>query len=141
VPIVLLRKEYVTDSAGAGEYRGGAAVIKDSLWLEKADHWSVPLHTKFTSGFGVYGGTSGSMAAVWMFEPTAFDVRKNQNILPVNKDVYAGSTPIAGLLDPQTKVHLPLESFFILPRVRFGTLILMRFSVIKRRVAEAGAIL
>jgi N-methylhydantoinase B len=37
VPVVVLRKEYVTDSAGAGTHRGGAAVLKDTLWLSDAD--------------------------------------------------------------------------------------------------------
>lgn len=116
VPVVLLRKEYVTDTPGAGLHRGGAAVVKDSLWLEPADHWSVPLHTKFTSGFGVYGGKSGTTAAVWMFPPEAFDVREEKTILPLTTEIHARSTPIAGLLDPETKVQSPEGKFFYFAR-------------------------
>ena len=36
VPVVVLRHEIVADSGGAGYHRGGASVVRDSLWLEPA---------------------------------------------------------------------------------------------------------
>jgi N-methylhydantoinase B len=100
-PVVLLRKEYVTDSAGAGYHRGGAAVLKDSLWLTEAEHWSSPLQTKRPPGFGVRGGGSGKPGAVWLFEDAGTDL----GLLPVDDTVYARSMPVAGLLSPETKAR------------------------------------
>lgn len=100
-PVVLLRKEYVTDSAGAGYHRGGAAVLKDSLWLTDAEHWSSPLQTKRPAGFGVHGGADGKPGAVWLFE----DPGASPGLLPVDDTVYARSRPVAGLLDPQTRAR------------------------------------
>jgi N-methylhydantoinase B len=102
-PVVLLRKEYMTDSAGAGVNRGGAAVLKDSLWLTDAEHWSSPLQTKRPSGFGVYGGRDGKPGAVWLFENEG----RPAGLLPVHDAVYEHSTPVAGVLDPVTKARDP----------------------------------
>ncbi len=33
IPVTLMRKEYVTDTGGPGHNRGGAALLKDTLWL------------------------------------------------------------------------------------------------------------
>ncbi|MGQ0621757.1 MAG: hydantoinase B/oxoprolinase family protein [Panacagrimonas sp.] len=103
VPVVLLRKEYAADTAGPGANRGGAAVVKDTLWLTAAEHWSMPLHTKTSTGFGVNGGRDGSLQASWMFPPEAFDVAGSRDILPVTPSIYAKSVPVAGMLDPETK--------------------------------------
>ncbi|GAA4551000.1 hydantoinase B/oxoprolinase family protein [Pseudonocardia xishanensis] len=103
IPVVVLRKEYVADTAGEGTHRGGAAVVKDTLWLSEAEHWSSALRTKRRAGFGVHGGNSGSAAATWLFDREAFDVEQERDLLPLNGGVYAGSTPIAGVLDPETK--------------------------------------
>lgn len=100
-PVVLLRKEYVTDSAGAGYHRGGAAVLKDSLWLTEAEHWSSPLQTKRPPGFGVRGGHSGKPGAVWLFEDAGTDL----GLLPVDDTVYVRSMPVAGVLSPETKAR------------------------------------
>jgi N-methylhydantoinase B len=105
VPVVVLRKEYVADTAGAGTHRGGAAVLKDTLWLAEAEHWSSPLRTKQTSGFGVYGGQDGAAGAVWLFDKDAFDVEAKRDLLGLENSVYASATPIAGVLDPDTHVR------------------------------------
>jgi N-methylhydantoinase B/oxoprolinase/acetone carboxylase alpha subunit len=69
IPAVVLRKEYATDTAGTGTNRGGAAVMKDTLWLRGAEHWSMPLHAKAACGFGVYGGGDGTAQAKRMGKP------------------------------------------------------------------------
>ena len=102
-PVVLMRKEYAADTAGAGTHRGGAAVVKDTLWLTEAEHWSMPLHTKTSTGFGVNGGRDGERQATWMFPPEAFDVVARRDILPVTPSIYRKSVPVAGMLDPETK--------------------------------------
>jgi N-methylhydantoinase B len=105
VPVVVLRKEYAPDTAGVGTHRGGASVVKDTLWLTDAEHWSSPLRTKRTSGFGVHGGHDGAAGAMWLFDETAFDAAAEHDILGTEDAVYARSTPVAGVLDPETKVR------------------------------------
>lgn len=48
-PLVILRREYLPDTAGAGRHRGGAAVLKDTLWREPAEH---PVHAALQEGHG-----------------------------------------------------------------------------------------
>jgi N-methylhydantoinase B len=105
VPVVVLRKEYVADTAGAGTNRGGSAVLKDTLWLAEAEHWSSSLHTKTTSGFGVHGGRDGTAGAVWLFGREDFDVESEQDLLALDDAVYARAVPVAGVLDPDTHVR------------------------------------
>lgn len=102
-PAVVLRKEYVIDSAGPGINRGGASVRKDTLYLEKAEHWSNLLSTKRASGIGVNGGEAGGRSAAWLFPPEAADVAGRRDLVGVDDSVYAASTPVAGVLDPHTK--------------------------------------
>ncbi|MFC4949191.1 hydantoinase B/oxoprolinase family protein [Pseudonocardia sp. GCM10023141] len=110
-PVVVLRKEYAADTAGAGTNRGGASVRRDTLYLRDAEHWSSPLHTKSPSGVGAYGGTDGTTQACWMFAPESFDIRDEQDLLGTGTDVYARSQPIAGVLDPESKVLDPAGDY------------------------------
>jgi N-methylhydantoinase B len=105
--MVLLRKEYVADSAGAGANRGGAAVLKDSLWLTPAQHYSTPLHLRHASGFGVNGGRDGQNGGVWMFDPEVFDVIGARRVPHTASEGYADATPIGGVMDPQTHLTDP----------------------------------
>jgi N-methylhydantoinase B len=97
-PVVLMRKEYVTDSSGAGLNRGGSSVRKDSYWLLPAEHYSMPLHVKEASGVGVNGGGDGSRGAVWKFDPDG-----DPGWVGTDAETYRDSDPIAGMLDPQTR--------------------------------------
>jgi N-methylhydantoinase B len=106
-PVVVLRKEYAADTAGAGTNRGGASVRRDTLYLKAAEHWSSPLHTKAPAGVGAYDGGDGVAQACWMFPPESFDIASEQDLLGVGDEVYATSQPIAGVLDPETKVRDP----------------------------------
>jgi N-methylhydantoinase B len=103
VPAVVLRKEYAIDTAGPGHNRGGAAVLKDTMYLSPADHWSNPLQTKRSSGIGVYGGGNGKAGAAWLFPGDGVDVAGSQQLLGLDEGSYHTSTPIAGVLDPETK--------------------------------------
>ena len=102
-PTVILRKEYVIDSAGPGANRGGAAARKDALYLGAAEHWSNPLSTRSATGIGVNGGRAGGLGAVWLFEPGAARIAERGGLLPIDEEIYAGSTPVAGVLDPERK--------------------------------------
>ncbi len=107
IPAVVLRKEYVIDSAGAGFNRGGAAVRKDTLYVGEAEHWTSPLSTKHATGIGVYGGSDGGQGAAWLFPPEATDVKGRQDLVSVDDSVYASSIPVAGVLDPEHKTLDP----------------------------------
>ncbi|NWJ71083.1 hydantoinase B/oxoprolinase family protein [Pseudonocardia sp. ICBG1122] len=110
-PVVVLRKEYAADTAGAGANRGGASVRRDTLYLRDAEHWSSPLHTKAPSGVGAYGGADGVAQACWMFTPESFDIAAEQDLLGTEPEVYAASTPIAGVLDPEKKTLDPAGEY------------------------------
>ncbi|MCE0761908.1 hydantoinase B/oxoprolinase family protein [Pseudonocardia kujensis] len=112
IPGVILRKEYAPDTAGAGTNRGGAAVRKDTLWLTAAEHFTSPLHVRAPSGIGVHGGADGAAGACWIFPPETFDVREQKRMLGTNTEVYAGSVPVTGVLDPQTKALDPAGEYF-----------------------------
>ncbi|MEW2507460.1 hydantoinase B/oxoprolinase family protein [Amycolatopsis sp. CA-161197] len=112
LPAVVLRKEYAPDSGGAGDNRGGAAVLKDTLYLTDAEHWSSPLHTKTASGVGVYGGEAGALGATWVFHPDYKNVTKDKDLIGTEPEVYAGATPVAGMLDPKTKTVDPNGEYF-----------------------------
>jgi N-methylhydantoinase B len=112
IPAVLLRKDYVIDSAGAGTNRGGAAVRKDTLYLTGAEHWSNPLSTKSATGIGVNGGRDGRQGAVWLFPPEAARITERGDLLGLEADVYAASSPVAGVLDPRTKTLDPDGEYF-----------------------------
>ncbi|WP_098959658.1 hydantoinase B/oxoprolinase family protein [Pseudonocardia sp. N23] len=105
LPIVVLRKEYVPDTAGTGYNRGGASVLRDSMFLTDAHHTSSPVHTKRSSGAGVYGGKDGRNGATWLFPAEGgFDVSQRQDLIPVlDPEAYRQSTPVSGMLDPETK--------------------------------------
>lgn len=66
-PVVIMRREYLADSAGPGTHRGGAAVLKDSLWRAAAAHELFTLRFKRATGIGVYGGLDGGNGGVWLW--------------------------------------------------------------------------
>jgi N-methylhydantoinase B len=103
-PVVLLRKEYVADTGGPGDNRGGAAVIKDTLWMSNVEHHAMPLHFKVPSGFGVYGGGNGKGGGVWIWDAENFDITEEQDVLGDSPEIYEKATPVGGVLDPKTNV-------------------------------------
>ncbi len=64
---MFMRRDYVMDSAGVGAHRGGAAVCKDTYWLESVDHHLFTLRFKQSTGIGVYGGHDGTTGGVWFW--------------------------------------------------------------------------
>lgn len=112
MPAVVLRKEYVMDSAGVGTNRGGAAVRKDTLYLADAEHWTTPLSTKRPTGIGVNGGAAGAQGGVWLFPPEATDVAGRQDLVGIDDACYAASVPVAGVLDPEHKTLDPKGKYF-----------------------------
>ncbi|MFI7529305.1 hydantoinase B/oxoprolinase family protein [Nocardia salmonicida] len=106
-PVVLLRKEHAIDTGGAGVFRGGAANLKDALWLTAGAHYLSPFRTKEASGVGANGGQAGPTGAMWLFPPG--DDGARPGLLGTTADVYGDSVPVAGVLDPETKALDPVD--------------------------------
>jgi N-methylhydantoinase B len=104
-PVILLRKENLMDSAGAGKYRGGLARVTDFVLPAECESYSMPLHYKVPTGFGVNGGQTGSTGGVWTWSPEAYALDKEKKLLPLDHDTYRKSKVMAGVVDPET--HLP----------------------------------
>jgi N-methylhydantoinase B len=104
VPVVVLRHEIVPDTAGAGLNRGGNAVVRDSLWLQPAEHHIMSLRYKRPSGFGVAGGGHGTTGGIWLWEPPAGDFDGFTSTDPAS---YRDAVPVAGVLDPATNEPSP----------------------------------
>lgn len=115
-PVLLLRKEYVIDTAGPGYNRGGAAVVKDAWWETPGEHYSIPIRLKKGTGNGVQGGGTGRAGACWLFDPEDPVLEAPGRMVPVSPDVYARTTPIAGVLDPQSKALDPAGTYFYFAR-------------------------
>ncbi len=95
-PVVVLRHEIVPDTAGPGLHRGGAGLVRDSLWLEAADHHVMSLRFKRPPGFGVNGGKDGATGGVWLWEPRGLPT----GIPEFDLDSYRDAIPVAGVVDP-----------------------------------------
>jgi N-methylhydantoinase B len=93
-PVVLMRKEYATDSAGPGTNRGGAATVKDSLWLTEGEHYPGVLHVRTPSGTGVYGGGAGTAGGVWLWESGS------PGFIDLDDASLARAEAVAGVMDP-----------------------------------------
>jgi N-methylhydantoinase B len=115
VPVVVMRKEYARDTAGPGANRGGAAVMKDTLWLAECEHHSMPLHFKHASGMGVNGGAEGRRGATWVFAPG--DTPAAPTKIGTDPGAYAAAEPIAGILDPATHTLSEDGEYFYFARV------------------------
>lgn len=109
-PIVLLRKEHAIDTGGPGSNRGGAAHLRDSLWLTDASHWLSPFRTKQPSGVAAHGGEAGRLGAVWFFPPEGGERPAAQ--IELSDKAYASSRPVAGVLDEQTKLPDPVHGTY-----------------------------
>lgn len=102
-PVVLLRREYVPDSGGAGKHRGGAGTVKDSYWLLDSVAHCLNARIQSAAGFGAYGGSDGGQAGVWMWTPEAIERAGTGLFLPVTgSSAYRESHPVTGVLDRET---------------------------------------
>jgi N-methylhydantoinase B len=98
-PVAVLRHEIVPDTAGAGYNRGGASVLRDSLWLEEAEHHLMSLRYKRPSGFGVRGGREGASGGIWLWEPAGGGF---EGLAGTGLEAYRDAIPVGGVLDPET---------------------------------------
>ncbi len=127
VPVVIMRHEIMADTGGPGYNRGGAAVLRDSLWLEPAEHHFMSLRYKRAAGFGVNGGRDGETGGIWLWEPPADG---QPAFTETEVDSYGNSIPVAGVLDPETNVPSrdgEYHYFLRRPSWRSDRLAVMRF--------------
>lgn len=109
-PFVVLRKEFVEDSAGAGEYRGGPAIRWDQL-LRFDGQLTVAFDHMRQETMGVNGGEGGDPSYIFEIDPEKYDVQEATECYPANN----GRTPaeyrkmVSGVYDPETG-ELDLEN-------------------------------
>jgi N-methylhydantoinase B len=103
-PVMIVRKEYVTDSGGAGHNRGGAAILKDVMWTDVADHQTMPVRFRRASGVGVVGGADGATGAVWIFDREGRSPTGKDLFIDVADDAYRDAVAVAGRMHPDTRV-------------------------------------
>ena len=98
-PVVVMRREPLPDTGGPGFNRGGASLVKDSLWFQSTIHNCISLRWREPSGFGVHGGQSGATGGLWFWEPDGEPLTEGR---PLDTDAYRDATPISGRLDTTT---------------------------------------
>lgn len=101
VPALIMDREYVPDTGGPGEHRGGAGLVKQSVFLSPGNHHLVPLHFRTASGSGVCGGGDGSAGGAWWIVPVNERCTVNLPSVPAADD-FRRATPVAGVVDPQS---------------------------------------
>lgn len=104
VPAVVLRHEIVPDTAGPGTHRGGASILRDTLWRQPAQHYLMSMRHKRVTGFGVGGGGSGAQGGIWMWEHGEWPF---PGITSTADEHYRTATVLAGKLDPDTRLPHP----------------------------------
>ncbi len=114
-PVVILRREYLADTAGAGLHRGGAAVLKDSLFLEPAEHAVITLRLREPTGRGVRGGGDGPTGGVWVWREGGVPAALARGTGTAS---YRDATRVAGRLDPLTGAPDPQGDYHWFGRER-----------------------
>lgn len=109
IPVVHVRKEYVTDSGGAGRFRGGAGTVEDTFWPTSVTHFMTVPRTKTPNGQGAAGGHAGGAVGVWYWSDVQID---RDNLRDPRTPSVGRSTPVSGVLDPSTlEMHADGEYF------------------------------
>ena len=99
-PVVIMRRDHLPDTGGPGLHRSGPASIADTLWLLPGQHRVTGSQRE--PARGVNGGGGGSLAAGWLWHPAAPSLPPSFLPLELDARAYAESTPLAGMLDPDT---------------------------------------
>jgi N-methylhydantoinase B len=104
-PLLIMRREYVADTAGAGFNRGGSASIADSVWTEAGEHraYNFKFKPRTGNGDGVNGGGDGELGACWLWDEGACEA-PSRGFLPLtlHDPIYAQARPLLGVVDPVT---------------------------------------
>jgi N-methylhydantoinase B len=106
VPLMILRKEIITDSAGPGEFRSGGGILWDRLFLSDAECRLLVTHLR-NPPKGVKGGKDARPGGIWLIEPEKWSWPKQGNI-PAEGGVTPSEyykkimRPIGGFFDKET---------------------------------------
>ena len=139
VPALILDREYLPDTAGPGTHRGGAGLVKQSVFLSGGEHHLVPLHFRTPSGSGVCGGGDGRAGGAWWLH--AAEGGSERHVLcPPTADDFRGATAVAGRVDPATGVPDTAGAFAFFGRTRCGPRHAARCCAGTPMAAVAGAI-
>jgi len=110
IPALMMRREYVADTGGAGRFRGGAGSSTDSYFYAPSDSYITTNHLRSVPGNGVCGGGPGTSDAVWVWEPT--DAAPAAEFLGFDDETYQRSTPVSGRMDPDGHCQSARGTFF-----------------------------
>jgi N-methylhydantoinase B len=105
-PLVIMRHDYLIDSAGPGQFRSGAASLADSLWLAAGEHRVSAFHVRRPVGDGgAKGGRFGGLGGAWLWDPATASTAAEARFLPLDLTgaMYADADPLMGVLDRDTK--------------------------------------
>jgi N-methylhydantoinase B len=107
-PLMVLRKEFVQDSAGPGRFRGGPGVIWDRVVTGPAEVRPMLLHLRILP-WSARGGEEGRPGGAWVGSAAAASHWMDPFHLPVEAgrspaDFYRSENihPLAGTYDPRT---------------------------------------
>jgi N-methylhydantoinase B len=117
-PVVFLRRDYVTDSPGPGLHRSGAAVCKDTYWLDPVEHHLFTFRFKQSTGIGVNGGRDGPTGGVWLWPPTTTESPRVRGSQPQD---FATAIGVAGRLDPASNAPRMDAPWVYFGRQRWNT--------------------
>ena len=83
-PHLLTKHEYITDSAGAGEWRGGLGVETEFIIGSEDTQLVTFGDGDFEPAFGLFGGMDGTLNEIILYYPDG------QKVVPNNKDLIEG---------------------------------------------------
>ncbi len=107
-PILVLRKEIVADTAGAGRFRGGASILWDRVLLRQAEVRPLIMHQGFAP-WGAGGGAEGTSGGGWYIAGDTPLAWVRDHPIPTRDghsppDFYQRhSRPLTGFYDIKTK--------------------------------------
>jgi N-methylhydantoinase B len=84
--------------------------------MAPTEHHLMSLRAKRAAGFGVEGGRDGRAGGVWVFDPPPAGIEGAPGTEP---EAYGAATPLAGVVDPDTKVLDP-DGAYVYPFAQAG---------------------
>ncbi|TCK22384.1 hydantoinase B/oxoprolinase family protein [Pseudonocardia endophytica] len=107
-PVVVLRKEFVADTGGPGEHRGGVGVVYDRMLAGDADVYPMLLHLRILP-WGADGGAAGRPGGAWIGEPSGNGTAAAQSWLGDDPPLR----PLGGWFDDDGAAAAPGEGRWV----------------------------
>lgn len=111
---IQLHLSVIPDSGGPGKHRGGAAMFCDELWRVPASQLPYAFQTrKPQAGGGVYGGETGMLGGIWIWDdPAAAGIDVRDFPTSLKGDFYRAARPCFGVMHPETHELDPDGEYF-----------------------------